>query len=57
MSRIVENVGCISEIDRFSLETGYARAVRIRVEFLQSKPLLPSLWIPLLSREAVWIEI
>lgn len=42
---IAEKIGNVLEIDRFSLESGYAKAARVSVEYLLSKSLLPSVWI------------
>lgn len=44
------------KIDRFSLESGYARDVRVRVEFMMKKPLLLDVWIPFSLSEALWIK-
>lgn len=57
LSRITKKVGCIIEVDMFSLENGYAKVVRIRIDFLLSKSLLHGVWIPLSMRDPVWIEV
>lgn len=47
ITRITDKAGVALELDHYSLSNGFARSIRVQIEFNLSKALPLGVWIPL----------